>query len=76
MMAAHPDAVVRVDVASAILLAIGLFFGAVSIWLIAHNGVNPLICIPSLVAAFTGATHLFKYEAPRDLPDSAIEGTS
>ena len=76
MMTAHPDAVVRVDIASAILLVIGLFFGAVSIWLIASHGVNPLIIIPSLVAAFTGATHLFKYEAPRDLTDFTTEGTS
>ena len=70
---AHPDAVVSVDVASAILLAIGLFFGVVSLWLIASHGVNPLIVIPSLVAAFTGATHLFKYEAPRDF---TTEGNS
>ena len=76
MMAAHPDAVVSVDVASALLLAIGLFFGVVSIWLIAYNNVNPLIVLPSLVAAFTGATHLFKYEAPRDLTDFTTEGTS
>lgn len=73
---AHPDSVVRVDVASAVLLAIGLFFGVVSIWLIASHGVSPLIFIPSFLAAFIGVTHLFKHEAPRDLPNSTTEGNS
>lgn len=67
MRPAHPDSVVSVDIPSVLLLAIGLFFGVVSIWLITFHGVSPLIFFPSLIAAFTGATHLFKYEVPRDL---------
>lgn len=55
------------DVASLALLVLGLAFGALSYWLITNRGLNALILIPSIVAATTGATHLFKRQAPPEL---------
>jgi hypothetical protein len=63
----HPDATKKVDLASASLLAIGLLFGALVIFLVFAHGVSPLFIIPSAIATYVGIKHFFKYEAPRDL---------
>lgn len=55
----------RVDVASASLLVVGIVCGVLSYWAIKHNGLDPLVLVPSVVAATTGAWNLFRYEAPR-----------
>jgi len=55
----------RLDVASLVLLAIGLVFGGLSGWLVTNHGLNALIIIPSLVAVAVGATHITKREASR-----------
>lgn len=54
----------RLDVASLVLLAIGLISGCLSYWLITEREVSPLIIVPSVVAATIGATHISKREAP------------
>ena len=53
------------DVASLILLIIGIGSGVLSYWLTAQRGFSPLIFIPSVLATVTGLTHLTKREAPR-----------
>ncbi|GEP32735.1 hypothetical protein NSZ01_05030 [Nocardioides szechwanensis] len=55
----------RLDVASLALFLVGLAFGTVSYWLVAEHGMNPLVMIPSAVAATIGAFHLVKHEARR-----------
>ncbi len=55
----------RLDAASLALLVVGLVFGALSYWLIADHGLNPLILVPSVVAVTLGATHISKREATR-----------
>ena len=54
-----------VDLASLALLIIGLVFGVVAYNLITEDGQNPLLLVPSVVAATLGAAHLAKREAPR-----------
>lgn len=56
----------RLDTASLALLLIGLTFGAISYWLITDHGLNPLVMIPSVVAATIGAAHITKREISRD----------
>jgi len=53
----------RLDVASLALLLLGLVFAVFSYWLIEDHGLSPLIVIPSIVAATTGAGHITKREA-------------
>ena len=55
----------RLDMASLTLLIIGIVCGAFSYWLVSEHGLNPLILVPSVVAATIGATHLSKREAGR-----------
>lgn len=59
-MKSHPSR--RIDVASLLLAIIGFAFGAVSYWLIMSKGVNPLVVVPSVVAATIGVMHLVKRE--------------
>lgn len=56
----------RLDAASLALFVLGILCGALSYWLVRDRGMNPLILVPSVVAATTGGAHLFKREAPRD----------
>lgn len=53
----------RLDVAGLALLLIGLIIGCLSYWLITEYGLNPLILVPSVAAATTGASHITKREA-------------
>ncbi len=55
----------RLDVASLILLLIGLVSGVFAYGLITYNEVNALIIIPSIVTITIGATHITKREASR-----------
>lgn len=55
----------RLDLAGLALLLIGLVFGVISYWLVMDRGLNPLIIVPSIVAATTGASHITKREASR-----------
>lgn len=55
----------RLDAASLVLLLIGLVSGVFSYWLIADRGLNALILVPSVIAAYIGATHLTKREVTR-----------
>lgn len=57
----------RLDVASLLLMLVGIVCGALSGWLIANEGHHPLLLLPSVFAAITGARHLTKWEA-RELP--------
>lgn len=54
--------------ASLALLLCGLVFGGLSYPFIVDNQANPLMLVPSVVAAVLGATHLTKIEAPRPVP--------
>jgi len=54
----------RIDVAGLLLLLVGLISGCVAYWVITAYSLNPLILVPSVVAATTGASHLTKREAP------------
>lgn len=58
----------RPDLAGVALLTVGIVCGLVSYFLITEEGFNPLLLVPSIVAATTGASHLTKLEAVRDLP--------
>ncbi len=53
------------DVAGLALLLLGLICGVLAYWLITEHGLNPLILVPSVVAATTGASHITKREAAR-----------
>lgn len=55
----------RLDGPSLALLLIGLLFGGLSYWLVVEHGLNPLIIVPSIVAATVGAIHITKGEASR-----------
>lgn len=55
----------HLDVASLLLLLVGVVFGAFSYWLVADEGISALVLIPSIIAATTGATHITKRQAPR-----------
>lgn len=55
----------RLDVGSLILLVVGLLSAVFSYWLITSANINPIILVPSIVAATIGALHLTKIEAPR-----------
>ena len=52
----------RIDVASLILLLIGIAFGVFSYWLIVAEQFNFLIIVPSIVSITIGASHLSKRE--------------
>lgn len=52
----------RLDVASLALLLVGLICALFSYWLITAHGLNPLILVPSVAAATTGAGHITKRE--------------
>lgn len=56
----------RLDLASLLLLLVGLLFGVVAYWLVSAEHYDALLLVPSVVAATLGASHLFKREAPRD----------
>lgn len=60
----HSHRTRRLDIASLSLLVLGVVCGAISYWLIADRGLNPLVLAPSVVAATIGATHITKREAP------------
>ncbi len=55
----------RLDVAGLALLLLGLVCGVLAYWLITEHGLNPLILVPSVAAATTGASHITKREASR-----------
>lgn len=55
----------RLDVAGLALLLLGLICGVFAYWLIAEHNLNPLILVPSVAAATTGASHITKREAAR-----------
>lgn len=55
----------RLDVAGLVLLLLGLVCGVFAYWLITAHGLNPLILVPSVAAATTGAIHITKREAAR-----------
>jgi hypothetical protein len=56
----------RLDVASLALLLLGLACGCLAYWLITAHGLNPLILVPPVAAATTGASHITKREAARE----------
>ncbi len=60
----QPPAEHRVDFGSLALLTCGVLFGILAYWLITERGSNPLLLVPSIVAATLGATHLIKRQAP------------
>ena len=53
----------RVDLASLVLLLVGLIGLVGSYWLVSEAGANPLSLVPATIAATVGATHLTKREA-------------
>lgn len=55
----------RLDVAGFLLLLLGVVCGVLAYWLITVHDMNPLILVPSVVAATTGASHVTKREASR-----------
>lgn len=55
----------RVDLSGVALFLIGLVSGILSYLLVSVSDVNPLVLVPSVVAATLGATSLTKREAPR-----------
>ena len=55
----------RLDVASLLLLLVGLSSGCFSYWLVTAREVNVLVIVPSIVAATIGALHIRKQQAPR-----------
>lgn len=55
----------RLDPAGLMLLLIALACGVVSYWLVIDRGVNPLVLVPSIVAATVGASHVTKREVTR-----------
>lgn len=55
----------RVDLSGVLLLIIGLLSGTLAYVMITSGGVNPLVLVPSVVAATLGATSMTKREAPR-----------
>lgn len=56
----------RLDVAGAGLLLVGVLSGLLAYLFITEHGTNPLLLVPSVVAATTGALHLTKRVAARD----------
>jgi len=55
----------RVDVASLLLLIVGLASGLFS-YLLVLQGTSALVLIPAIVVATIGAMRITKLEAPRD----------
>ena len=55
----------RLDPAGATLLLVALVCGVASYWLVVDRGVNPLVLVPSVVAATVGASHVTKREVTR-----------
>ncbi|EYR65218.1 hypothetical protein N866_00065 [Actinotalea ferrariae CF5-4] len=60
-----PHSYRRLDPAGLALLAVGLAFAVISYWLVVDRAFNPLVMVPSIVAATTGASHITKREASR-----------
>ena len=56
----------RLDVANLIVLVVAVVSGAVAYLLITYADMNALVIVPSVVVAALSATHLVKYEAPRE----------
>lgn len=56
----------RLDVVGLSLMLLGLVCAVLAYWLITEHGLNPLILVPSVVAATNGASHITKHEAPRE----------
>lgn len=54
----------RIDVASLVLLVIGLSSGLWAFALVEHQGMSPLIFVPPVVAATVGLTNITKKVAP------------
>lgn len=72
-MSRHPVSPVverrrRLDYASLLLLCTGLVCGVAAGWLTFARGQHPLLIIPSLLAVYTGARHLTKWEAHEVAP--------
>lgn len=65
MTLTHSRSTRRLDAAGLTLLLIGLVCGVLSYWLIAEQGFDALLIVPSVVAATMGASHITKREAPR-----------
>lgn len=55
----------RLDWASALLLGVGLLCGVLAGWLMLARDQHPLLLVPSLLAVYTGARHLTKWEVLR-----------
>lgn len=55
----------RLDLASLLLLLVGIGAGVFAYWLVADQGFTPLVIVPAIVAATVGASHLVKREAIR-----------
>jgi hypothetical protein len=55
----------RLDVAGLMLFLVGLTSGVAAYWLVTAHGLNPLVIVPAVVAATTGAAHLTKRQVPR-----------
>ncbi|MDQ2737156.1 MAG: hypothetical protein M3Y35_00695 [Actinomycetota bacterium] len=60
----------RVDVASLLLLLVGLASAWCCYRLVTDHDTNPLILIPSIVAATVGARHITKREARHEQGDA------
>ena len=61
----HSQSQRRLDVAGLALLLVGLLTGLLAYVYVTERDINPLLLVPSVVAATTGATHLTKRVAPR-----------
>lgn len=55
----------RLDWASLLLLSTGLVCGVLAGWLTVVRDHHPILLVPSLLAVYTGARHLTKWEALR-----------
>lgn len=55
----------RLDLASLLLLLVGLGVGGFAYVLITEHGYDPLVMVPSVVAATVGASNIFVREAAR-----------
>ncbi len=56
----------RLDPAGLALLVVGVVFGVIAYILVTSQDMNPVLLVPSVVAATIGSSHLFKWEAGRD----------
>lgn len=55
----------RLDWASTLLLSTGLVCGVLAGWLVLARDHHPILLVPSVLAVYTGARHLTKWEALR-----------